>query len=115
MMAPMKTALGWIASLLAFLLFTSLTFALVINSTEQRDGYRLQTISEIVVPGVLRRYDTGDLLSATYPRQVAVVAPRDAMGETLSDAEFRAALPNVYEAKRIQVIPKDDPFLWLNP
>ena len=74
-----------------------------------------RNISEVVVPGVLRRYDTGDLLSATYPRQVAVVAPQDAMGVALSDKEFWAALPSVYEAQRIKFVSQNDPILWIKP
>ena len=59
-------------------------------------------------------YDTSDLLSATYPRPVAVFGPQDAMGETLSETAFRAVLPSIFESKRVQVAPPDGTLIWTN-
>jgi hypothetical protein len=50
-------------------------------------------VSEVVVPGVLKHYDVGDLLSAIAPRQVTIITPQNAMGETISDAEFQKLWP----------------------
>jgi cephalosporin-C deacetylase-like acetyl esterase len=44
-------------------------------------------VSEIVIPGVLRRYDTADLLKAIYPRSVSIYMPREADGGPLGDFE----------------------------
>jgi len=52
-----------------------------------------RNVSEVVVPGVLRHYDVGDLLNAISPRQITVISPQNAMGETISDAEFQALWP----------------------
>ena len=47
--------------------------------------------AEVLVPGVLRKYDIGDLLLAAYPRRVTIINPQDALGVGISDAEFRKA------------------------
>ena len=39
-----------------------------------------RNVSEIVIPGVLRHYDTADLLEAIAPRPVTIMAPQDALG-----------------------------------
>jgi cephalosporin-C deacetylase-like acetyl esterase len=59
-----------------------------------------RNVSEAVVPGVLRRYDTHDLLLATYPRPVRVIVPVDATGAPLTDAGADAALERVRAAER---------------
>ena len=39
-----------------------------------------RNVSEIVIPGVLTKYDMGDLIYALAPRHVIVLNPRDAAG-----------------------------------
>ena len=57
-------------------------------------------VSEVVVPGVLRRYDTGDLLLATYPRPVRIIAPVDALGTRLTAEAAEASLAPVRAAEQ---------------
>jgi PelA/Pel-15E family pectate lyase len=59
-----------------------------------------RNVSEVVIPGVLRKYDTGELLQAVYPRPVTVMNPRDALGDPLGEADFRKALAHVFESDR---------------
>lgn len=59
-----------------------------------------RNVSEMVIPGVLRKYDTGDLLLAAYPRQVTVVSPRDAAGDLVSDDQFRSDMGYVFQSLR---------------
>jgi cephalosporin-C deacetylase-like acetyl esterase len=59
-----------------------------------------RNMSEVVIPGVLRRYDVGDLLLAVSPRPVVVVNPRDGAGEAVSEPEFRKALAYVFQSER---------------
>jgi len=62
-----------------------------------------RNVSEVVIPGVLRKYDVGDLLLATAPRHVTVINPRDALGDPVSPDEFRKAL-KLGASDRIQVL-----------
>jgi hypothetical protein len=57
-----------------------------------------RNVSEVVIPGVLRRYDTGDLMEAVSPRPVVMVTPRDAMGVPVSEDNFRSALAHVFRS-----------------
>jgi hypothetical protein len=57
-----------------------------------------RNVSEVVIPGVLRHYDTADLMEAVHPRPVVVIAPQDALGMALSEQEFRSALASVYQS-----------------
>jgi len=59
-----------------------------------------RNVSEIVVPGILRHYDIGDLLTATHPRQVTLIHPQNALGETLTDADFQSLWPTVFQTAR---------------
>jgi hypothetical protein len=59
-----------------------------------------RNVSEAVIPGVLRRYDAGELLEAVYPRPVTIVNPRDALGDAVSEADFRKGLAHVFESDR---------------
>ncbi len=66
-----------------------------------------RNISEIMIPGVLAKYDLGDLLVAVAPRPVTVINPQDAAGAAISGAEFRKDLGYVFEAgkaDRIKVV-----------
>ncbi len=58
-----------------------------------------RNISEVMIPGVLRKYDTGGLMLAIAPRQVTVIDPRDATGAVLSEEQFRNALDYVFQSK----------------
>ena len=55
-------------------------------------------VSEVVIPGVLRKYDTGDLMLATWPRPIVVVNPCDARGRAISEAEFRKREAYVFQS-----------------
>jgi hypothetical protein len=43
-----------------------------------------RNVSEVVIPGVLRRFDAGDLLLAAYPRPITIINPQDALGASIS-------------------------------
>jgi cephalosporin-C deacetylase-like acetyl esterase len=51
-----------------------------------------RNVSEVVIPGVLRKYDTGDLLRALTPRPVTVINPVDAQGAPVEEARFRVSV-----------------------
>ena len=57
-----------------------------------------RNVSEVVIPGVLRKYDTEDLLESLYPRPVTVVNPEDAVGAAVTEAEFRKSLAHVFQS-----------------
>jgi hypothetical protein len=59
-----------------------------------------RNVSEVVIPGVLLKYDTGELLEAIYPRPVTIANPRDALGDALDEAVFRKALASVFQSDR---------------
>jgi hypothetical protein len=48
-----------------------------------------RNISEVMIPGVLRKYDIGNLILAISPRKVTVVNPQDATGTVMSEEQFR--------------------------
>jgi cephalosporin-C deacetylase-like acetyl esterase len=54
--------------------------------------------AEVLVPGVLRKYDIGDLLLAAYPRRVTIINAQDALGVGISDAEFRKETEYVFRS-----------------
>jgi hypothetical protein len=60
-----------------------------------------RNISEILIPGVLRRYDMGDLLLAVAGR-VTVINPQNAAGEVITEDQFRKELSYV-PADRVKV------------
>ena len=57
-----------------------------------------RNVSEVVIPGVLRKYDTGDLMLAAWPRPIVVVNPCDALGVAISEAEFRKREDYVFQS-----------------
>src|SRR5262249_50838214 len=57
-----------------------------------------RNVSEGVIPGVLRRYDTVDLVEAIYPRSITFISPQDAMGAAISEKDFRSALATVFRS-----------------
>jgi cephalosporin-C deacetylase-like acetyl esterase len=58
-----------------------------------------RNVSEVLIPGVLRRYDLGDLLLAVSPRAVTVINPQDATGMTLTNEQFRKDLDYVFQSE----------------
>ena len=58
-----------------------------------------RNISEIMIPGVLSKYDVGGLLMAIAPRPVTVINPQDAIGAIISNEEFRKMLSYAFEFK----------------
>jgi hypothetical protein len=88
---------------------TLTSFRMIVDQPVHRN------VSEVVIPGVLRHYDTEELLQSVYPRTVVVVTPQDALGETVSEQTFRVAMANVIQSdqklgspKRIQF----QSFVW---
>lgn len=59
-----------------------------------------RNVSEVVVPGVLGRYDLVDLAIAAHPRRVTMVGPVDAVGSPLREDAFRRVWARVFEADR---------------
>ncbi len=59
-----------------------------------------KNLSEILVPGVLRHYDLGDLLEAISPRPVLLVDPVDAMGQAVPEHVVRSELAQVFTTDR---------------
>ena len=59
-----------------------------------------RNLSEVLVPGVLTRYDVPDLLLAIGPRPVSLVNPANAMGQRVSEPVARTALQPAFEADR---------------
>jgi hypothetical protein len=57
-----------------------------------------RNVSEVVIPDVLRKYDTGDLLLAVYPRPVTVISPEDALGAVVSEEKFRQEMAYVFRS-----------------
>jgi hypothetical protein len=51
-----------------------------------------RNLAEIAMPSVARAYDLGDLMLAIAPAPVTVVNPVDAMGQLVTEAEFRRDL-----------------------
>jgi cephalosporin-C deacetylase-like acetyl esterase len=62
-----------------------------------------RNISEIMIPGVLRKYDVGELLMAIAPRPVTVINPQDATGSIISNEEFRKILSHAFKGQNIHV------------
>jgi cephalosporin-C deacetylase-like acetyl esterase len=57
-------------------------------------------VPEILIPGVLRKYDLGDLMLAVSPRPVVVINPVDAVGVPVREQDFRTKLAYVFESDR---------------
>ncbi len=72
---------------------------LVSYRTAVQAGLR-RNLSELVIPGVLTRYDTPDLLTALSPRRVTILNPANALGQPLKLDEARAALAPALESAR---------------
>jgi cephalosporin-C deacetylase-like acetyl esterase len=51
-----------------------------------------KNLSEVVIPGVLTRYDTPQLMQTIFPRPVTLINPANAMGQELGRRVVEAAL-----------------------
>jgi cephalosporin-C deacetylase-like acetyl esterase len=58
-----------------------------------------RNMPEVLIPGVLRRYDLGDLLLALSPRAVTLVNPQDATGTVMASDQFRKDLDYVFQSE----------------
>jgi len=67
-----------------------------------------RNVSEVVIPGVLRKYDVPDLLRAIAPRPVVVVNPVDGAGAAAPQADAPAARPK-FDEFEVASIKKADP------
>jgi cephalosporin-C deacetylase-like acetyl esterase len=54
-----------------------------------------KNLSEVVIPGVLTRYDTPQLMQAIFPRPVLLINPANAMGQELRSRVVEGALSAV--------------------
>jgi cephalosporin-C deacetylase-like acetyl esterase len=68
--------------------------------------------SEVVIPGVLRRYDISDLVVALAPRPVLFINPADAMGNRLRESVFREHFTHVFESDRNLGVPDRVRLQW---
>jgi dienelactone hydrolase len=59
-----------------------------------------RNLSEIVLPGVLLKYDTSDLIDAIGPRSVEIVNPVDSIGVAARDEAVKKELAAVFESDR---------------
>jgi cephalosporin-C deacetylase-like acetyl esterase len=57
-------------------------------------------LPEILLPGVLRRYDIGDLIRAVAPRPVVVADPVDAVGQPMNASEIARYLEGITVVRR---------------
>jgi hypothetical protein len=57
-----------------------------------------RNVSEVMIPGVLRKYDVGDLLLSISPRPVTVINPQDATGAVITGEQFRNQLDYIFRA-----------------
>jgi cephalosporin-C deacetylase-like acetyl esterase len=57
-----------------------------------------RNVSEVLIPGVLRKYDMGDLLATISPRPVTVINPQDATGTVITEAQFRNRLDYIFRS-----------------
>jgi cephalosporin-C deacetylase-like acetyl esterase len=59
-----------------------------------------KNLSEVVIPKVLTRYDTPELMQAIFPRPIVLINPANAMGQELRSRLVEEALSAVLEADR---------------
>ena len=55
-----------------------------------------KNLSESVIPGVLTRYDTPQLMQAVFPRPIASINPANAMGQELRARFVKESLSTTY-------------------
>jgi cephalosporin-C deacetylase-like acetyl esterase len=59
-----------------------------------------KNLSEILIPGVLTRYDTPQLMQAIYPRPIVLVNPANAIGQEMRSQLAREALSTTLATDR---------------
>jgi cephalosporin-C deacetylase-like acetyl esterase len=59
-----------------------------------------RNLSEVLIPDVLRHYDTPDLVAAIHPRPVTLINPVNAMGQPMRASLARAAMASALESDR---------------
>jgi len=59
-----------------------------------------RNLPEVAAPGVLARYDIGDLLLAVSPRPVVFINPADSVGVTMREQDARRELAYVLDSDR---------------
>jgi hypothetical protein len=72
------------------------SYRMIVNEPLHRN------VSEVVVPGALRKYDIPDLLAVMAPRPVTVVNPQDAVGAAVPEEEFRKLLGPAARGVKVQ-------------
>jgi len=65
-----------------------------------------RNMPEVLIPGVLRRYDLGDLLLALSPRAVTLVNPQDATGTAMTSDHFRKDLDYIFQSEAMLGTPQ---------
>ena len=88
---------------------TLASFRMIVDQPVHRD------VSAVVIPGVLQKYDTGELLLAMYPRPVAVINPRDAIGAVVPESVFRKDLGYVFDSDKRLGSEHRLGVMWLGP
>jgi hypothetical protein len=70
-----------------------------------------RNLAEIAMPGVLRAYDLGDLMLGIAPAPVTVVNPVDAMGDPVSERDFRKEMAYVFAGGLVRLVSRkaDEP------
>jgi cephalosporin-C deacetylase-like acetyl esterase len=71
-----------------------------------------RNLSEVALPGVLPRYDVGDLLLAVSPRPVVFVNPVNSVGATMREQEARRELAYVFDSERNLGTPERVRLVW---
>jgi hypothetical protein len=59
-----------------------------------------KNLSEVVIPGVLTRYDTPQLMQAIFPRPIWLINPANAMGQELRSRVVEEALSTTFASDR---------------
>jgi cephalosporin-C deacetylase-like acetyl esterase len=59
-----------------------------------------RNLPEVALPGVLTRYDIGDLLLAVSPRPVVFINPANSVGTTMREQDARRELGYVFDSDR---------------
>jgi hypothetical protein len=59
-----------------------------------------RNLPEVALPGVLTRYDIGDLLLAVSPRPVVFINPANSVGVTMREQDARRELGYVFDSDR---------------
>jgi dienelactone hydrolase len=71
-----------------------------------------RNLSEVALPGVLLRYDVGDLLLAVAPRPVVFINPANGVGATMREQDARRELSYVLDTERNLGTPERVRLVW---